>query len=379
MADVKTHLRELSVAVSAGLLIRGIHFRREDLYHSRMFLDYARQVVSGDLTAADNLLNVPVFDGELRQILDNGYRLAQEIVHHPHFRIPRNAVITWQGNDNHRDDPVDVIIGGYGFSLKEESFILENMGLYKLLNCYTGSRYRRRHIFTDYARAEYCHWFAVTWDRMLAYLRANNGNWRFYDPVRDKDIMIRMDQDRIRLEYRLRGALVASASLPVMCTLDHYERQTSSKVREQVFARFINQHLSNDPYYNAAKIHCAEVATANLATELNRNLNYRAGLPRFLRIHAHEYYYAKTTAVGVQILRVPSIDRFGQDIFIEAIEASVPNSQANILTRIRNRNTGRVLVIRNECRFSHGQFNGTPEAKMYYVHGGSLDVIYEAI
>lgn len=92
-------------------------------------------------------------------------------------------------------------------------------------------------------------------------------------------------------------------------------------------------------------------------------MNYRAGLPRFLRIHNFEYYYAKTTPYGVEVLRVPSIRDFGDSIRIESIEASVPNTQANILTTIVNINTGRHLVLRNECRFSHGQFNGTPEAK----------------
>ena len=120
-------------------------------------------------------------------------------------------------------------------------------------------------------------------------------------------------------------------------------------------------------------------ASEALAEELNDNLNYRAGLPRFLRIHNFEYYYAKTTPYGVEVLRVPSIRDFGDNIRIESIEASVPNTQANILTTIVNINTGRHLVLRNECRFSHGQFNGTPEAKMYYEHGGSLLTIYDPI
>ena len=86
-----------------------------------------------------------------------------------------------------------------------------------------------------------------------------------------------------------------------------------------------------------------------------------------------------TKSTGVEIFKVPSIISFGNDIIIESIESSVPNNQANILTTIKNKKTGQTLVLRNECRFSHGQFNGTPEAKMYYENGGSLEVIYERI
>ena len=121
------------------------------------------------------------------------------------------------------------------------------------------------------------------------------------------------------------------------------------------------------------------MATEALVNELNTNLNYKAGLPRFLRIHNSEYYYAKTTSTKVEIFKVPSLASFGSDIVIESIKSSVPNTQANILTTIKNNKTGKKLVLRNECRFSHGQFNGTPEAKMYYECDGSLLVIYESI
>lgn len=161
--------------------------------------------------------------------------------------------------------------------------------------------------------------------------------------------------------------------------LSQFENNTSSKTREYVFSKYINQNLDNNENYNTTKKACAVAATIALANELNSNLNYNAGLPRFLRIHERTYYYAKTTSSGVEILKVPSIETFGNDIIIESIVSSVPDKQANILTTIKNKNTGNKLVLRNECRFSHGQFNGTPEAKMYYEHGGSLEVIYEKL
>lgn len=379
MADIKTHLRELSVATTVGLLKLDIDFTRSELYDSKKFLEYAKKVISGDISSANNLQEKSTFTGELKQIVDNGYNLGKAIYENPHFSIAKDAIITWQGNDTQKDDPIDITIGDYGFSLKEESFILENMGLYKLLNCYTGSTYKKRHIFSDYARSEYESWFDATWTALLSTLNQNNGTWNYNDTAKNKSGSITLSNSKVKLQYYLKGKLEASSSLPTDCTLDYFEANTSSKTREQVFSKYINICLDNNTLYNTAKRACAYAASINLANELNKNLDYSAGLPRFLRIHSTEYYYAKTTSAGVEIYKVPSISSFGNDIIIESIEGSVPDKQANILTTIKNTKTGKTLTLRNECRFSHGQFNGTPEAKMYYEHGGSLEVIYEKL
>ena len=79
----------------------------------------------------------------------------------------------------------------------------------------------------------------------------------------------------------------------------------------------------------------------------------------------------------VEIFKIPAAKFFTDNIVVDSIKASVPESQANILTTIRNTATNKTLTFRNECRFSHGQFNGTPEAKLYYENDmDTLDVIY---
>lgn len=379
MAGSKTSLRELSVAVTIGLLRDGVDFRRQDLYDPAAFLEYAGQAIVGDIAAARGLLCQPVFAGEYRQIVDNGYQLGRAIFANPHFQIKSGDRIAWLGNDTQKDDPIDIAVGDYKFSLKEDSFILENMGLYRLLNCYTGSCYRTRHIFSDYARAEYEHWFAVSWGELLAYLQANGGCWQLENPAKGTKSRIALEEGGVRLESFFRGKRTACNLLPLDCTLAVYEISCAKSIKEYVFARFINRVLAYNRRYNQAKKACAVAAAGALAAELNRNLNYDAGLPRFLRIHSFPYYYAKTTVAGVEIYRVPDLQSFKREIVIEAIEPSVPDTQANILTTIRNVKTGGKLVLRNECRFSHGQFNGVPEAKMYYAQGGSLLVIYEPI
>lgn len=379
MADIKTHLRELSVATTVGLLKDGISFSIADLYDSKNFFAFAKQVITGDISSAINLCSTPTFSGDLKTIVDNGYNLGKAIFNNPYFKINKSDSITWQGNDTQKDDPIDITIGAYGFSLKEESFILENMGLYKLLNCYTGSTYKKRHIFSDYARTEYEAWFAATWTELLQKLNSNGGTWSYDNTAKKKKGVITQSANNVTLEYFQNGKSVAKTVLPIKCSLSDFEDKTSSKTREEVFAKFINQELDNNANYNAKKKACAVAASVALANELNANLNYNAGLPRFLRIHNTEYYYAKTTTSGVEIFKVPAISTFGNDIIIDSIVSSVPDKQANILTTIKNKKTGKTLVLRNECRFSHGQFNGTPEAKMYYEHGGSLEVIYETI
>ncbi|MGV3209727.1 hypothetical protein ACEE12_05205 [Streptococcus suis] len=382
MADIKTHLRELSVATTLGLLKSEIAFTIEELYDPKKFMSFATQVINSNLDSASNIKDMDSFNRDLRQIINNGINLAKSIYKNKHFNIESSDVLTWEGGDTNKDDPIDIKIGSYGFSLKEESFILENMGLYKLVNCFTGSNYKKRHIFKDYANSEYQKWFSDTWGELTCYLKANS-SWSFSKTTNKKTKIgkIILDSNGVILEYYENGSLKSQTSLPLICDLKTFESDTNSDIREQVFSKFINQELKSSTIYLESKKHCAETASNNLASELMSKLKYDAGLPRFLRIHDIEYYYAKTTSSGIEIFRVPAKSEFirEKNIIIEEIKGSVPDTQANILTTIKNTNTNQKLVLRNECRFSHGQFNGTPEAKMYYAQGNSLEAIYEKV
>ena len=189
-----------------------------------------------------------------------------------------------------------------------------------------------------------------------------------------------MSGEKVVMEYYHNDILEDQSTLPIECTLSDFENYTAVKTREKVFAKYIHYSLEYNELYESTKTACARVASTNLAKELNDNLNYNASLPRFLRMYSFEYYYAKTTSAGVEIYKVPSAASLGNDIIIESIEPYVPEGQANIYTTIKNTKTGKILTLRNECRFSHGQFNGTPEAKLYYKQkGDSLEVIYEKL
>lgn len=93
--------------------------------------------VSNDISRSDNFSCLATFDSELKTIIRNGLRLGHKLVEHQ-LANPKNSII-WIGSDTQKNDPVDLYVGTTGFSLKEDSYILENMGLYKYLNLLTNS------------------------------------------------------------------------------------------------------------------------------------------------------------------------------------------------------------------------------------------------
>lgn len=372
MADIKTHLRELSVAVTAGLLINGTALEVSTLYDSQTFWKLAQSVVGKDISGAENLLNVPIYTGELRDIIQNGYRLGRTIAGHPHFHFHGGEAVRWLGAQTHKGDPIDVQIGPYGFSLKEDSFILENMGLYKLLNYMTGSDYPRGlHIFTTFAGEEYDRWFAYAWACLVADLSAH-GAWALEKGQAVSTAWL--SGDTVILDCNGERSCVPAD----IATNSQYMSYTSPRTREKVFAKWVRERLSGDPIYLELKKHCSRTAGEQVAG-LIRAGAHSASLRRFFQIHAQAYYYAKTTADGVTILRVPGAADFPKTIRLKDCRCEVPDSQLNIITVFENVSTHRVLAFRNECRFSHGQFNGTPEAKMYVVRSTSLTDLYDPI
>lgn len=371
MADIKTNLRELSVAITIGLLSLEIEFKPSDLYDSRRFLAYAQKIISGDISGAKNLCDYTVFTGELQQIIDNGYKLGEKIFDSPHFAIKKESRIQWLGNDTQKGNPIDITVGDYDFSLKEESFILKNMGLYSLLNNLTGSNYTRGlHVFSTFAPTEYDAWFSYTWKYLISCLH-KNGTWTLQKNANVSRISLSGNQ--VILSYNREESKVPVA----ITTVDAYICNTSSKTREKVFSKWINAVIAHDAGYIRLKKLCSETAGKKISDKINKEFK-PDNIYDFFQIYTKEYYYAKTTASETTILRVPGRDDFSSIIEFQGCRYEVPASQLNIITKFQNKHTKKYLEFRNECRFSHGQFNGTPEAKMYVVRNTSLVELYES-
>lgn len=275
-----------------------------------------------------------------------------------------------------KNDLIDVKVGKYDFSLKENSFILDNMGLYKYLNIFTKGEFKRGiHIFNDFAKKEYNYWFNVTWKILLTYLN-NNKKYCFINKKYTSSIFL--SNNTVILNYNENNKFEISEIPCSIHNWDDYMNYTTSKTREKVFAKWISEICSNNYDYLNSKKLCSNKAGENLIKYIKKNLNTE-NIKDFLQIHDQKYYYAKTTNDSTMVFLVPSKDDFHNTYEVKNIEFSVPSSQLNIITTITNKITHKDLIFRNECRFSHGQFNGTPEAKMYYDKGNDLSLLYTLI
>lgn len=376
MADIKTNLRELSVAITLGMLKRddGIA-EKTNLYKPKKFLEEARSVIYNSINSATTLLigeSQPEYNQECRDIIDNGYKLAKKIFENPEFNIKKDDKIEWLGFQTQKGDPIDIKIGDYGFSLKEDSFILKNMGLYSLLNYLTGGNYQRGlHIFSTFANAEYDAWFCYTWSFLSVWLDKKN-KWELIKG--NNKSVITKEGSYIVLQF---NSDVSKVPIEIK-TNSEYMRYTTSKTREKTFSKWINEIIYDDPTYLKYKKHCSEVAGVKVRTLIKDNFNPNH-VYEFFQIYDKPYYYAKSTKAETTILKVPSKSDFNDVIEFVDCEYSVPASQLNIITTFRNKKTNKQLQFRNECRFSHGQFNGTPEAKMYVVSDTPLTDLYEPL
>ncbi len=371
MADIKTNLRELSVLLTVGLIKENRAFDLSQLYNDRSFLKLTKHFVgSNSAFKANNILGTDLSLDEYKSIIKNGINLGQAICNHPNFNISNNPSLIWCGYNTQKSDPVDIYIDNYGFSLKENSYILKNMGFYEFLNSMTGFQFKKGlNIYKTYAPQEYEEWFNTTWKFLIEYL-TNFNEWNLEQ--KGKTSIIHLDGDKVIFSFDGNKVI-----LPIdIKTVKEFTELTNSKIREEVFSKWINKVISSDPKYIAKKNAASLKAGAAVSTFINKNNNPNY-FKKFFQIHSKEYFYAKTTNKGVEIFKVPSEREFKAEIQFVDCSFSVPKSQINILTRFKNTKNGNQIIFRNECRFSHGQFNGTPEAKLYISRDSNLTDIYE--
>ena len=374
MADIKTHLRELGV----GVAIHRILYKQADKFEvisPKLFYEISCTLFKQqDIESIQSDFKKLAFSDTENAILKNSFELALVMVRT--FKFNKTDKIVWCGGDSQSSSPVDLVIGKYSFSLKEESFILENMGLYKYLNLMTGLDFERGlHIFERFAPEEYQTLFEFVWNSFVDKKEDYSYKGSSYT---SKAIF---SKNSVALTYQGdEGKDVSVLPLEKNLKIEEFTRLTTSRTREKIFSKWVKENMEKRGDYLAIKKTVSELAAASLVQFVKKNLdkNYY-GLKRFLRIHKESYYYAKSTNAGVQIFEVPSSKDFDKVFLIEDISWAVPESQVNIFTKIKNKKNGETLVFRNELRFSHGQFNGTPEAKMYYSREGKLDTIYERV
>ncbi len=91
------------------------------------------------------------------------------------------------------------------------------------------------------------------------------------------------------------------------------------------------------------------------------------------------YYYGKSYG-ALHLYEVPSNSEC--EVKLIDVEIKVPQSQLNVYFtfEISNKVFCNNVVFRVECRYSHGQFKGIPEAKLYYTDNKNhLQNLYKVI
>ncbi len=370
MSDFLTTLRELSVA---------FYFFSRETTPSNITPHRFLEACCNGIKRIDKMRIVHHFEGtsftnEQLITINNGLKLGHKIREVLKLQDP---IIEWVGGDTHSGTPIDLVIDGHRFSLKEQSFILENMGLYKLLNILSGNESVERgcHIFETFSMDELKNWFNVTRDLLI-----NLGPSTFSHKGSDYYSAGTLSAGNLNLEFtKGRKTKKSTISNFSSCTYDRFQNQTVSTTREQVFSKWIKIQVASDATYTKAKATCAKMAGERLVYSVGSVANtIPENLLRFFRIQEKEHYYAKSTENALEIYRVPALEECSRTIQVKSFRYNVPSSQLNILTEIENIVNSKKIILRNELRYSHGQFNGTPEAKLY-VQEGDLSVVYEKL
>ena len=84
-----------------------------------------------------------------------------------------------------------------------------------------------------------------------------------------------------------------------------------------------------------------------------------------MQIYDLSYYYGKSYS-ELHLYEVPANTEC--TVKLIDVEIKVPQSQLNVYFtfEISNKIGSNNVIFRVECRYSHGQFKGIPEAKLYY-------------
>jgi len=189
MADRKTHLRELWVWYCVYLLLNNIKADFNSLKISD-FKILITKIYANDVTNGLSNINWIYFSSNDLTILNNALELAKLIV----TTLPvKGHKIFWLWNETQKEDNIDLIIDDFEFSLKEESYILENMWLYKLINLITGSTLSswKVHIFYDFAKEDFFKWFDYVWKNITQVENWELSKWDNFSKIYKKwDILV---------------------------------------------------------------------------------------------------------------------------------------------------------------------------------------------
>ena len=362
MADIKTILRELSVILGFILAKYKLKFA-EDFINVKTYLSFIKKYCKNidkcntEIQKIEELSDMVIH----KDIIQNGFNLGKLI----YEKLKLDGDIIWLGAKVKSDYPFDIMIGDIGISLKEDSYILKNPSFSDYLNALVQPkvRFKNVHVFRKFAPDEFNKWFDYTFMKM-------------------KEISENYEMDDYLFNYLKRGTYIKKGKESLIFGKNNIEIIIGSNetinetilntklggfIFEHTVTKWIKDNLEkNDKEYEGLKKDCSIKAGENLKQFINKNLNLNAKkILELLQIYNDPYYYGKSYGTpylyevpGNKECKVKLID----------IEVKVPKSQLNVYLAfdISNANGTNKTKFRVECRYSHGQFKGIPEAKIYY-------------
>ena len=376
MADIKTILRELSVILGYILAKYKLTFSEETI-DVKTYLEFIRKYCKNvnecnfEIQKIEALPDLKVH----KRILKNGLNLGKSL----YEKLNLDGDIYWLGSTVKSVYPFDIKIGEVGISLKEDSFILKNPSFASYLNSLVQPEvsFETVHVFRKFSSIEFSNWYKYTYNKLFEEFKIHKFG---------KQIFI----------YKKRGTYISIGKFGLIfgsndkkIEIGYSEKLSEIKLNsklggflfEHTISKWIKENLENkDMKYEELKKKCSLSAGENLKSYINDNLNLDSNkLLELFQIYKESYYYGKS-AGSVHIYRVPSSSELKIDLL--KIEVKVPKSQLNVYFtfKISKNKKFSNVVFRVECRYSHGQLKGVPEAKLYYTDNvNHLNDIYKLI
>lgn len=360
MATARTEVSELSVCVG----LNAIREHRSLPLSQFSFLEAAQNYCS--------LEQCWMLNDKIRNMRQNtfseqvmlGYAMAFSIADKLNYEI---SDVRWNGFSVTDDSPADVYVSGIGISIKNNSNIIGNLGLSHLTKIISDNPLPRgTDIFEHFAKREYLHWFCCAIESLPHYWHSDNEDCSVcYD---DRHLTIIHDTDIVKFN-------VDDIDSVPSC----YDKMRKAGIKpSKSLSKAIASMMPTAEYIDA-KSTCANKTGKAFVEYLSSNIKEN-GLPRLIGCRESEYWYCKGTSLrDIIINKVPSISDMQGKLRLTNIGYSVPKSQLNVLFSITNIETNRKIDMRAEARFSHGQFCGIPETKMYYANTTTPDMLYSAI
>ena len=362
MADIKTILRELSVILGYILSKYKLTFT-EKLIDVKKYLDFIRKYCKNVNECNSEIQKIEELDDFVihKDIIENGLKLGKLL----YEKLNLNGDIYWLGSKVKSKYPFDIKIGETGISLKEDSYIIKNPSFADYLNALVQPSipFKNIHVFREFASIEFKNWYEYTYKKLFeeftnqeynqiifsydkrgTFIKKGNSSLIFGENLNKIEIGINENLDEISFNSRLGGFI--------------FEHTVSKWIKDKLEKK--------DTMYERLKKECSLKAGENLIKFVNTNLKLNANkILELFQIYDEPYYFGKSFG-SAHLYQVPS-NRECKVKLID-IEIKVPRSQLNVYFtfEISNNNGSNAIIFRVECRYSHGQFKGIPEAKLYY-------------